>query len=236
MEVSASVKSSQSPCASGSADRNGVILADPSAGNSSVQDFQLWDSRGQVRVKISARAVGGLIVDDDHLAHFRLRRHRFNGARNGRFFISGGDDGGNQSFLIPIRAGLLTVRIQSAVRYFFYRSLGTRIETETENRPGPRVYCWLVVLFAVPITAKANPAYAGSPQEDFQLTLDGKPAQLSDLRGKVVILNFWASGARLASKKRPRSTRCRTISRPLVAPCSASTRASRKIKLPTTPS
>ena len=33
----------------------------------------------------------------------------------------------------------------------------------------------------------------GRPAKDFSLILDGKPAHLSDLRGKVVVLNFWAT-------------------------------------------
>ena len=44
-----------------------------------------------------------------------------------------------------------------------------------------------------PITAKASPACAERPAKDFAFTLDGKPAHLSDLRGKVVFLNFWAT-------------------------------------------
>lgn len=33
----------------------------------------------------------------------------------------------------------------------------------------------------------------GRPAADFSLTLNGKAARLSDLRGKVVVLNFWAT-------------------------------------------
>jgi len=33
----------------------------------------------------------------------------------------------------------------------------------------------------------------GRAAQDFQLTLDGKPARLGDLRGKIVVLNFWAT-------------------------------------------
>ena len=34
---------------------------------------------------------------------------------------------------------------------------------------------------------------AGRRAEDFALDLNGKPAHLSDFRGKVVVLNFWGT-------------------------------------------
>lgn len=47
------------------------------------------------------------------------------------------------------------------------------------------------------IEAQSQPALRGAPQSrapDFELvTLDGQPARLSNLRGKVVLLNFWAT-------------------------------------------
>jgi cytochrome c biogenesis protein CcmG, thiol:disulfide interchange protein DsbE len=51
----------------------------------------------------------------------------------------------------------------------------------------------LIVLFARPEYRQGEPSLHGRPAKDFQFTLDGKPANLSDLRGKVVILNFWAT-------------------------------------------
>ena len=51
----------------------------------------------------------------------------------------------------------------------------------------------LVVLFVRPDYRQGEPSLRGQPARNFQLILDGKPAHLSDLQGKVVILNFWAS-------------------------------------------
>ena len=51
----------------------------------------------------------------------------------------------------------------------------------------------LLVLFARPDYRQGEPSLRGRPAPDFPLVLDGKPARLSDLRGKVVLLNFWAS-------------------------------------------
>ena len=51
----------------------------------------------------------------------------------------------------------------------------------------------LLVLFAHPQYQQGEPSLRGRPEKDFALTLDGKAARLSDLRGKVVVLNFWAS-------------------------------------------
>jgi cytochrome c biogenesis protein CcmG/thiol:disulfide interchange protein DsbE len=51
----------------------------------------------------------------------------------------------------------------------------------------------LVALFARPEYRNGESSLRGRPEKDFSLTLDGKPARLSDLRGKVVVLNFWAT-------------------------------------------
>jgi cytochrome c biogenesis protein CcmG, thiol:disulfide interchange protein DsbE len=51
----------------------------------------------------------------------------------------------------------------------------------------------LLFLFARPDYRQGEPSLRGRPAKDFAFTLDGKPAHLSDLRGKVVLLNFWAT-------------------------------------------
>ena len=51
----------------------------------------------------------------------------------------------------------------------------------------------LLVLFALPSYRQGEASIAGKNAEDFALILNSKPTHLSDLRGKVVVLNFWAS-------------------------------------------
>lgn len=49
------------------------------------------------------------------------------------------------------------------------------------------------VVFAQPMYRQGEPTVAGKRAEDFATDITGKPGHLSDLRGKVVVLNFWAS-------------------------------------------
>ena len=51
----------------------------------------------------------------------------------------------------------------------------------------------LLALFAHPDYRQGEPSLHGTPAKDFAFTLDGKPTRLSDLRGRVVVLNFWAT-------------------------------------------
>jgi cytochrome c biogenesis protein CcmG, thiol:disulfide interchange protein DsbE len=51
----------------------------------------------------------------------------------------------------------------------------------------------LLFLFARPDYRQGEPSLRGTAEKDFPLVLNGKPARLSELKGKVVLLNFWAT-------------------------------------------
>jgi len=51
----------------------------------------------------------------------------------------------------------------------------------------------VVVFFAQPMYRQGEPTVAGNTAQDFPTEIAGKPGKLSDLRGKVVVLNFWAT-------------------------------------------
>ena len=48
-------------------------------------------------------------------------------------------------------------------------------------------------LFMMPSYRQGEPSMAGKTAEDFAVTKDGRQARLRDFRGKLVLLNFWAS-------------------------------------------
>ena len=51
----------------------------------------------------------------------------------------------------------------------------------------------VLYIFVTPSYRQGEPSMAGRNAEDFPLTFEGRQARLSDFRGKVVVLNFWAS-------------------------------------------
>jgi len=51
----------------------------------------------------------------------------------------------------------------------------------------------LLVGFAMPEYRQGESSLAGTTAKDFEFILNGKLTRLSDLHGKVVVLNFWAT-------------------------------------------
>jgi cytochrome c biogenesis protein CcmG/thiol:disulfide interchange protein DsbE len=51
----------------------------------------------------------------------------------------------------------------------------------------------LLALFIRPDYRQGERSIRGRQAKNFQFTIDGKPQSLADLRGKVVVLNFWAT-------------------------------------------
>ena len=51
----------------------------------------------------------------------------------------------------------------------------------------------LLVAFALPSYRQGEASIAGRTAEDFSMQVEGRPSKLSGYRGKVVVLNFWAS-------------------------------------------
>ena len=51
----------------------------------------------------------------------------------------------------------------------------------------------ILVAFAMPSYRQGEASIAGRTAKDFSMQMSGKPMKLSDYRGKVVVLNFWAS-------------------------------------------
>lgn len=51
----------------------------------------------------------------------------------------------------------------------------------------------LILLFASPSYRQGEPSIVGTRPPDFSFTHNGQTLRLSELRGKVVVLNFWAT-------------------------------------------
>jgi cytochrome c biogenesis protein CcmG/thiol:disulfide interchange protein DsbE len=77
----------------------------------------------------------------------------------------------------------------------------SRVSQILASRAGTRIFSvvvlvvavGVVVLFAAPSYRQGESSIAGRAAQDFALDLNGRPAHLSDLRGQVVVLVFWAS-------------------------------------------
>ncbi|HVO57322.1 MAG TPA: TlpA disulfide reductase family protein [Dongiaceae bacterium] len=67
-----------------------------------------------------------------------------------------------------------------------------------------------LVLFALPSYRQGEASIAGKKADDFALSIDGKPQHLSDYRGKVVVLNFWASWCPPCIEEAPALNRLQT--------------------------
>ena len=82
----------------------------------------------------------------------------------------------------------VTDSVQNALSYYFMGILRKMAAW------GVMAFIALVfVLFARPMYRQGEPTVAGKTAEDFATEIGGKPGHLSDLRGKVVVLNFWAT-------------------------------------------
>jgi cytochrome c biogenesis protein CcmG/thiol:disulfide interchange protein DsbE len=51
----------------------------------------------------------------------------------------------------------------------------------------------VILLFAMPSYRQGEASIAGQTARDFPVEIAGKPAHLTDYKGQVVILNFWAT-------------------------------------------
>ena len=51
----------------------------------------------------------------------------------------------------------------------------------------------VLYVFIMPWYRQGEPSVSGKKAKDFLMTIHGKQAHLSDFRGKLVVLNFWAS-------------------------------------------
>ncbi|MFZ0910057.1 MAG: TlpA disulfide reductase family protein [Candidatus Acidiferrales bacterium] len=73
----------------------------------------------------------------------------------------------------------------------------------------------MLVAFAMPDYRQGEASPLGRPAKDFALTLDGKQIHLSDLRGKVVVLNFWATWCPPCVEETPSLSQLQTRIAPL---------------------
>jgi cytochrome c biogenesis protein CcmG/thiol:disulfide interchange protein DsbE len=78
-------------------------------------------------------------------------------------------------------------------------------------RIGPKILAWgglaaflgIIVIFALPSYRHGEASIAGKRAEDFPMELNGKATRLSDLHGKVVVLNFWGTWCQACIEETP---------------------------------
>lgn len=92
-----------------------------------------------------------------------------------------------------LSAGLLHWTSLSFVQFLYYRFPGDRLKRKLKTALVLAFVTAFLILFFRPDYRHGGASLRGQTARDFSLTLAGKPARLSDLRGQVVVLNFWAS-------------------------------------------
>jgi cytochrome c biogenesis protein CcmG/thiol:disulfide interchange protein DsbE len=75
----------------------------------------------------------------------------------------------------------------------------------------------LLLMFVSPSFRQGEVGVAGSVPPDFAFQMDGRDTRLSDLRGKVVVLNFWATWCPPCVEEMPSLNRFDQQIRPLGA-------------------
>jgi cytochrome c biogenesis protein CcmG, thiol:disulfide interchange protein DsbE len=76
---------------------------------------------------------------------------------------------------------------------FYYRFLDGGLKRKLKTGVVLAFIAFLIFLFARPDYREGEASLRGRPAKNFQFTLKGHSMQLSDLRGQVVIVDFWAS-------------------------------------------
>ena len=106
-------------------------------------------------------------------------------------------------FLIDVPYSILVPRSPSPQRFRIIVRLNTAAKRNVSTALAVLFIAGLLYLFITPDYRQGEPSPTGKLAPDFALTIDGKPARLSDFRGKVVFLNFWATWCPPCRKEMP---------------------------------